>query len=230
MARARRTTMNCVLRKSGVFIMAVLMGAMICSVGAAAGDILYTTLGPSGAYDGTNGSFVDGSNYYSSVVADSFTLGAGATVTDAMLALGNYLGSNNPVSLYIESNNGGVPGSVIATLSQAGTILPWGNGSGGGLVTFNCSGAQCALGAGSYWLVAWEKDPNTQQVWDFTYQDQQGNFAFNQLGSPTGPWTQDFYYQNAFQIDGVATEPGTLLVLIPGLFAAGYSLRRRLLA
>jgi len=222
--------MHPILRKSGVFVMAILMGAMICSVSAAAGDILYTTLGPGSSYDGSNGIFVDGSNYNNVVAANPFTLGAGATVADAVLALGNYQGNNNPVTLYIESDNGGVPGSIIATLSQAGTILPFGNGSGGGLVTFNCSGAQCALGAGSYWLVAWEKDPNTQQVWDFTYQDQQGNFAFNQLGSPTGPWTQDFYYQNAFQIDGVATEPGTLLVLIPGLFAAGYSLRRRLLA
>jgi len=222
--------MNCVLRKSGVFIMAVLMGAMICSVGAAAGDILYTTLGPSGAYDGTNGSFVDGSNYYSSVVADSFTLGAGATVTDAMLALGNYLGSNNPVSLYIESNNGGVPGSIIVQLSQVGTILPWTNGNGGGLVTFNCSGAACALGAGAYWLVAVEPDSRTQQVWDFAYQDQQINGAVNHIGSPTGPWNSfSGDPGDAFRIDGASPipEPSALLVLIPGLLGVGYGLRRK---
>jgi len=225
--------MNCVLRKSGFFVMAILMGAMICSVSAAAGDILYTTLGPGNAYDGSNGSFVDGSNYYNDVVADSFTLGAGATVANAVLALGNFLGNNNPVTLYIESNNGGVPGSIIVQLSQVGTILPWGNGSGGGLVTFNCSGAQCALAAGTYWLVAWEQDPNTQQFWDNAYEDQQGNNAFNLNGSPTGPWMAGFYTANAFQIDGVVSvvpEPGTLLVLVPGLFAVGYGLRRRLLA
>lgn len=223
--------MNGVLRKSGFFLVAILMGATICSVSAAAGDILYTTLGPGGAYDGSNGSFVDGSNYYNTVTANMFTLGSGATVADAVLALGNFLGNNNPVTVYIESNNAGVPGSIIATLSQNGTILPWGNGNGGGLVTFNCSGAQCALAAGSYWLVAWEQDPNTQQIWDNAYQDNQGNLAFNSDGSPTGPWMPFFDTANAFQIDGVPVpEPGTLLVLIPALLGVGYGLRRKLLA
>src|SRR5271166_6392489 len=222
--------MNCILRKSVFLAMAMLMSAMICSVSAAAGDILYSTLGPGGAYDGSNGYFVDGSNYYNTVTANMFTLGSGATVADAVLALGNFLGNNNPVTVYIESNSGGVPGNIIATLSQNGTILPWGNGNGGGLVTFNCSGPQCALAAGSYWLVAWEQDPNTQQLWDNAYEDQQGNNAFNLNGSPTGPWMTGFYTANAFQIDGIVPEPGTLLVLIPGLFGVGYGLRRKLLA
>ncbi len=217
--------------KSGFLVMAMLMSAMICSVNAAAGDILYSTLGPGGAYDGSNGYFVDGSNYYNTVTANMFTLGSGATVADAVLALGNFLGNNNPVTVYIESNSGGVPGNIIATLSQNGTILPWGNGNGGGLVTFNCSGPQCALAAGSYWLVAAEKDPNTQQIWDYAYQDNLGNLAYNGSGSPTGPWTPFFDIANAFEIDGASpvTEPGALLVLIPGLLAAGYGLRRKLL-
>ena len=223
--------MNYVLRKSGFFVMVILIGAMICSVSAAAGDMLYTTLGPGSAYDGSNGYFVDGSNYYNTVTANMFTLGAGGTVADAVLALGNFLGNNGAVTLYIESNSGGMPGNIIATLSQSGTILPWGNGNGGGLVTFNCSGAQCALAAGSYWLVAWEQDPNTQQIWDYAYQDNQGNLAFNGSGSPTGPWGSFFDTANAFQIDGVPVpEPDTLLVLIPGLLSVGYGLRRKLLA
>jgi len=223
--------MNCVLRVSGFFVMVILIGAMVCSVSAAAGDMLYTTLGPGGQYDGSNGYFVDGSNYYNTVTANMFTLGAAGTVADAVLALGNFLGNNGAVTLYIESNSGGMPGNIIATLSQSGTILPWGNGNGGGLVTFNCSGAQCALAAGSYWLVAWEQDPNTQQIWDYAYQDNQGNLAFNGSGSPTGPWGSFFDTANAFQIDGVPVpEPDTLLVLIPGLLSVGYGLRRKLLA
>jgi hypothetical protein len=223
--------MHGVLRKSWGAVTAILMGAMICSLNAAAGDILYTTLGPGSAYDGTNGYFVDGSNYYNTVTANMFTLGSGATVADAILALGNFQGNNNPVTVYIESNNGGVPGSILATLTQSGTILPWGNGNGGGLVTFNCSGATCTLGAGSYWLVALEQDPNTQQAWDFAYQDQLGNIAFNESGSATGPWTSSFDVENAFQINGEVPvpEPATLLVLIPGLLAAGYGLSRKLL-
>src|ERR1035438_6567360 len=47
-----------------------------------------TTLGPGNAYDGTNGYFVDGSTFHNQVIANSFTLGAGATVGDAAVFLG----------------------------------------------------------------------------------------------------------------------------------------------
>src|ERR1039458_5702862 len=72
------------------------------------------TLGPGNAYDGTNGYFVDGSTFHNQVIANSFTLGAGATVGDAMLALGNKAGGNNPVNVYIESDSGGEPGSIAS--------------------------------------------------------------------------------------------------------------------
>jgi len=214
--------MNCTLRKTGILAMAVLLAAMICSVDAVAGSSLYSTLGPGGAYDNSGGYTVDGSNYFDQVIANPFTLGAGGFVSDAMLALENIQGGNNPLNVYIESNSGGVPGNIIAQLTQVGTI----SGTGG-LVTFTCSGLACSLGPGSYWLVAVEPDPNTQQGWFLSYEDQLGNVAYNEIGSPTGPWSvADGIPLNGFQID--TPEPATWLVLMPGLLGAGYGLRRRL--
>jgi len=216
--------MNCALRKTGIFAMAVLLAAMICSVDAMAGSVLYTTLGPGGAYDNSGGYTVDGSNYFNQVIANPFTLGSGGWVSDAVLALENVQGGNNPLNVYIESNSGGVPGNIITQLTQVGTI----SGTGG-LVTFTCSGVTCSLAPGSYWLVAVEPDPNTQQGWFLSYNDQAGTIAYNEDGSPTGPWsTADGIPLNGFQID--TPEPATWLVLIPGLLGAGYGLRRRLVS
>ncbi len=218
--------MNSVLRKIGVFVVAVLMGAMICSVSASAGSVLYTTLGPGGAYDTSGGLFVDGANFNNEVIGNQFTLSAGGFVSDAMLALAFVQGNNSPVSVYIETNNGGVPGSIITQLTQVGTISP-----AGGLVTFTCSGAACGLAPGQYWIVAQQPDPNAQHGWYYSYNDQPGEpgyIAANLIGSPTGPWGQYDFAEEAFQLD--TPEPATLLVLIPGLLGMGYGLRRKLLA
>ncbi len=215
--------MNCALRKTGIAVMVVLMGTMICSLNAMAGSSLYSTLGPSGQYDSTQGVVVEGSNYSDEVIANPFTLASGGFVSNVQLALQFIEGVNAPLDVYLESNNGGLPGNIIAQLTQVGNIS-----SVGGLVTFNCSGNACGLGAGSYWLVAVEPNPNSSQGWFFSYGDQQGNIAYNLAGSATGPWSGLPYFEEAFQVD--TPEPGTLLVLVPGLLMAGYGFRRRLLA
>ena len=205
-----------------------LIGTVALIPQSASAGVVYTTLGPSGEFDGGNGNAIDGSGYSNQVIANPFTLGVGTTVADAMLALGNYAGSNNPVNVYIESNNAGVPGSIIATLSQVGTILPYNSGSG--LISFTCSGAACTLGAGSYWLVAQESDPNTEQIWDYAYLDAAANIAYNHVGSSTGPWAGPYpTIGQAFRIDDTASgvpEPTSILLFATGVLGIGIARRR----
>ncbi len=213
-------------RKLTLLTVLAALALVICAT-ASATDVLYTTLGPNGEYDNANGYFVDGANYYNQVLAMPFTPNATENMVDAVLALGNYAGNNNPVSLYLESENGGMPGSVLATLTQQGTIQSF--FSGGSLITFNCNSCGTVNAGTQYWLVAQETDANTEQAWMFAYQDQQGNAAFNQLGSINGPWNLFDSTISAYRVDGgQVPEPGTLVMLGSGIVAAAAGLRRKL--
>jgi hypothetical protein len=110
-------------------------------------------------------------------------------------------------------------------LTQQGVIPPF--SSGGGLVQFNCNGCGTVNAGTTYWIIAQEQDPNTEQAWMFAYQDQQGHGAFNQIGSNNGPWNQYDGTITGFRIDSGVPEPGTFVMLGSGILAAAAGLRRK---
>lgn len=174
------------------------------------------------------------------VWAMPFTAASTANLADAMLALGNYSGSNTPITLDLESDASGTPGTLLATLTQQGTIPQY---FSPGLVTFDYNGPPLLLTSGTaYWLVALETDPNSQQAW-FLSNGSMGIDAVNYNGSATGPWIAGCPpgqgcsdSLNAFQVDGstlpITTpvpEPPSLsfLGLVLMTFAAIVIRRRR---
>ena len=217
-------------KKANLFGVFGLMLLVLCAASAGATTTLYTTLGPNGEYDTGSGYFVDGANFFDQVMALPFTVGTSMNIADAVLALGNYAGNNTPINLYLMSDGGGQPGgTILDTLIQQGTIPPF--SSGGGLVTFNCTVCPLLNTSTTYWIVAQESDPNTEQAWMFAYQDQQGHLAFDQTGSITGPWTQFDGTIMGMRIDGgsVGTpEPSSLMMLGAGLLALGAGIRRKM--
>lgn len=200
--------------------------AVISTISAKA-SVLYSTLGPNDEFDSTNGYFVDGSNYFNQVIASPFTVSSTASLADVMVGLNNYAGNNSPVNLFIASNASGMPGSILGSLTQAGTIPPFGSGT---LTMFTPDSSLTLLSGTTYWLVAQETDSGTEQTWDYAYNDPTNNIAFNQLGSTSGPWTTFSGTDVAFRIDGQMGVPETgssfLLLGIGALAVAGFAARR----
>jgi len=215
--------MNCTTHNR-IALSVAFLGALLFPLKASTATTLFTTLGPADQFDTSSGYLVEGSDYGNQAIATPFSLGASVTIADAVLALGNYQGNNDPVNAYIESDAGGSPGSIVFGLSQAGTIPP--SSSDGGLVTFTCNA--CALSAGSYWLVAQETDPDTVQEWYFAYLDPQETIEHNGSGSATGPWyAEPSRTTPGFEIDAGVPEPGSLSLLGIGLLSLVMSRRVR---
>ena len=205
-------------------ILALVSLAIMFSASPARATSLYSTLGPSGQFDTGTGYTVTGSNFNNAVIASPFSVSTTANLTNALLGVGNFTGNNNPITLYVESNAGGVPGAILTTLTQVGVLPPFGTN---GLTMFTSGGFTLTSGT-MYWLVAQETDPGTYQAWNWAFNDTDNNVAFNTLGSATGPWTTFFGPDVAFQINGTTSVPdGGSSVMLLGIGLAGVGWMRR---
>jgi hypothetical protein len=222
---------NAIFRKRTLVVCLTALVLGLAAGGANADPIsVFSNFGPGGAFSTSHGYTVDGANYGNFAEAAPFVPGRAADLADAVLALGNTLGSNSPITLDLESSSSGLPsGTILATLTQQGTIPPL---HSPGLVSFDYSGPSVELTPGtSYWLVAVQSDANSVDAWLVNTTGHIGAVTYNSSGSATGPWsTEPGQPIAAFEVDGTPTpvpEPPTLTLLAFGLLAVGVPLLSR---
>ena len=204
-------------------LLAIVLGVRCANGGTIT---IYTNLDSSDGFNTAQGWVVDGGSVADQVIANAFTPSETITLADAQLALGSILGLSS-MSVYLESNVSGAPGTVLASLTQQGTI----GGFPGGLVDYTCAACPVLQAGTEYWLVAQESDPDTVVAWGWNDigDISTGNFVYNDAGSISGPWQVDLGdSRGAFEVQGTATpEPATLFLLGTALIAVSL-LRGRL--
>jgi hypothetical protein len=212
-----------------------LLGLTICCGLPAAASVIASTV-PNGPFPVCCGLIVQaivGSSPES--VAAAFTPNSSVTLRDIMLAL--YSLSNSPsMTVAIAQDVAGLPGPIIATLTQNGLIPAYpqsGIFQQSGLVTFTCG--QCpVLQAGTrYWIVG---APVGAYGVGWLYDTQVlGKSALSTSGSANGLWSagQATLY---FQIDGdqlppPTPQPSSFLLTVIGLLGVWvYTIRNKRLS
>lgn len=177
-------------------------------------NIVFTNLvGPNHhKYNPFTGYFVDGSNFFNQVLAHGFTPTSTVTFSDVIMPMGVYTdggGQNNAgtVNVYLESDAGGVPGTILeGPLTRCQGISNFNDGLGGNFVEFDCVSCTTSLQAGTmYWIVAQQTNTNVQLTWDEVrgISDASSPFAFNQTGNASGDWiaVPTGYPRSAYTVD-----------------------------
>ena len=174
--------------------------------------IIYSNFGPGDSYNlntgwtiGTVGLRYEQGHAFTPV--SSFNLG------QIDFAIG-YLDAPNLVELWLMSDVGGAPGSVIESFSFTGVMGSFGN-SNPPLSAISLLQPELQAGV-QYWIIASAPDTGTWAAWNQNDQGATGLLASRQSG---GAWDiQSDLPQGAFRIqDADIPEPGTFLLLLGGL-------------
>jgi len=202
-------------------------------------QLIYDTFGPNNGYQCCGGWVVSGffpGIQSGEVLAAAFTPNVNVTFADAWLPLTfEGSGAGSAINVFLESDSGGLPSTILATLA-----LNYGQLTGtSSILGFGCGDKDdCpTLTQGTqYWVVAQQTAASTSDLWNETTSTAGGGpFAYNLLDSATGPWsltssTTIFSGSPpAFAVDGVVTpEPGTLVLFGSGLISIVALTRRKL--
>jgi hypothetical protein len=193
--------------------------ALSATVATAANVTVFTNLSGTPPF---NGSVIYGlQNFGQPAFAMPFTASVTADLTDAVLALEleNPAGTNTPLSLNLYADSGGLPDSVLATLSQVGTIS-----TAPSLITFDYSGPHVTLDAGTpYWLAPVQSDINTLDGW-LSSNGSTGPVA-GLFSGGTPPFHIVFSNDNiaAFEVDGITRGPAVPESSIWAMMLVGFA-------
>jgi hypothetical protein len=196
------------------------MGTTVAPVFA---SVIYTNFGAGDSFDFNEAWIIGPTGNNNQVIGASFTTTTSIQFADAQLALESPggSGSGTTADVYLESDSGGNPGSILDTLVEQSPISE-------GIVTFDCSLCPTLSAATTYWIVAAEGNGSTD--WFFNDTGVLGA-AYDTNGSDTGPWTDSTTQATpAFEVDGPASsvpEPNAFLLLSIALVGMGFAARRK---
>jgi hypothetical protein len=195
---------------------------------------VFSNFGPGMSFDSDvdSGWTVNGflsSDVGQQVISHRFTSSANYLFTKLELPLSRFQGDGS-VSLYLQSDAAGVPGSVLERMNVVAiSLTPT-------LLSAKSADHTALMAGESYWLTA-VAGPGVIAGWNWNVigdVSNASNFASNQLGTPAGPWALDSEgpTRGAFRIQGAPQpaaipEPATIVLIGSGLAALALPRARR---
>jgi PEP-CTERM motif len=207
---------------------AIVMFAFFFS-GRGFAEVVFSNLGSGGSFNTTlHQSYAVGLvSGDEQVLAVPFTASGTASLTDVELALVQDIGSS-AVNVFIESDSGGTPGSILASLTQVGSFT---STTTPALVDFTCSTCIGLVSGTEYFVVAQQSNQSTDEsAWQYNSTGGTGTISYDFTGSNTGPWlSTGGLTLPAFQVNGAAVpEPSSIALLAVALGGMIVASRRRI--